>query len=143
MPVAGGSEGLGQDPDSGGCMFQASVAERAAPQSSTSWSASHSVTFWLARARGRFAKVSPDSSSGLEVHRGCFGLWGSVALHSVADVHHGLHRVTSRCQALGFSGEKLGDAGLVGVSSPCSGFMLQSALGEIALSSTRAKLGAN
>lgn len=30
MPVAGGSEGLGQDPDSGVCTFQASAAERAA-----------------------------------------------------------------------------------------------------------------
>lgn len=51
--------------------------------------------------------------------------------------------VTSRPQTLGFSGEKFGDAGLVGVSSPCSDFMLQSALGGIALSSARAKFGAN
>lgn len=61
-------------------------------------------------------------------------------MHSVADVHRGLRRVR---QTLGFSGEKTGDAGLVGVSSPASGFMLQSALREIGLSSTRAKLGAN
>lgn len=47
MPVAGGSEGFGQDPDSGGCTFQASAAERAAPQSSLMWSAGHSVTSGL------------------------------------------------------------------------------------------------
>lgn len=51
--------------------------------------------------------------------------------------------MTSRPQTLGFSGEKFVDAGLVGVSSPCSDFMLQSALGGIALSSARAKFGAN
>ena len=35
MPVAAVSEGLGQGPDSDGCTFQASGAERAAPQSRT------------------------------------------------------------------------------------------------------------
>lgn len=53
MLVASGSEGLGNDPDSGGCTFQALAAERAAPQSSMWWSAGQSVTFWLARALER------------------------------------------------------------------------------------------
>lgn len=139
MPAAGGSEGLGQDPDSSGCTFWALTAEKASPQGNTWGSAGHSVTFWSVRACGRGAKVSPDSSSGSWASEGLlWTLWGPVA-----DVHHGLHRVTSRRQTLGFSGEKFGVAGLVGVSSPCSGFMAQSTSREIVLNSTRAKLGAN
>lgn len=95
------------------------------------------MTVWLARAHGRYVEVSLDSSSGLGTRGGCSGLYRDrLPCAQVVDVHRGLHRVTSRHQTLGFSGEMFGDAGLVGVSSPFSGFTLQSTLREIALSST-------
>lgn len=101
------------------------------------------VTQRLSVLRGLVGDM-PKSPPTLVQVLGCSGPYGD----SVADVHCGLHRVTRGHQTLGFSGEKFGDGGLVGVSRPRSGFVLQSAPGEvsyseIALSPTTAKLGAS